>query len=226
MKNTIFVSFCLVLFSMLMGAHMLFREGLNPTGRLEARIERLSKERQAAEFRELLAAHELAEFQQYVATLLPDAMKSRPEDERFQLRQLASVVGDKGAALEIERASGIFEKAKIAFREKRFEESNRLFQSLIKNHPASVHVGEAYFLLAEGHYQMKEYDSAVTGIERMIELFPENELTGFALLRLGHIFELQERLEDAGEIYRAVLSNFKQPALVKQASSSLKAVAL
>jgi hypothetical protein len=60
----------------------------------------------------------------------------------------------------------------------------------------------------------------------MVTVYPENELTGYALMRLGKIFEIQNRLEDAGDIYRAVLANFKQPALQKQASANLKAVEL
>ena len=97
---------------------------------------------------------------------------------------------------------------------------------MIDRYPESLHVAEAHFLLAEGQYRLKEYDSSVATIEKMVDLFPENELTGFALLRLGSVFEKQDRLEDASDIYQAVLGNFKQTDLVHQAQASLKAVKL
>jgi TolA-binding protein len=228
MKNSVFVAFCLVIVSALVSAHALFRQTLSPVKRLEKEVVHLEKERREAEFKARLVAHQLADYQQHVATLLPDAMRGRSDQGNYPLRQLASVIGAGSAddTLEIERASGLMEKAKAAFRSKNFEVANNLLQKLIDRFPDSVHVPEANFLLSEGQFQLKDYEASVATIERMIDLFPENELTGFALLRLGSIFEMQERLEDAGDIYRAVISNFNRPDLVKQASSSLKAVAL
>ena len=60
----------------------------------------------------------------------------------------------------------------------------------------------------------------------MIRLYPESELTGFALLRLGKIYEGRDRIEDAAEIYRSVAFNFTQAELKRQAEASLKAVEL
>jgi TolA-binding protein len=226
MKTSHFVSFCLLIVSGLISFHALFKESLNPVDQLKGRVEILKKERESAELRAQLAQHELADYQQHVATLLPDAIKGRSPESAYPLRQLASVLGESGEMIAIERASGLFERAKTAFRERRFEDAAKLFQRLIEKHPASVHVAESYFLLAESCYQLKDFEGAIEQIEQMVSLFPENELTGFALLRLGVIYEAQDRLEDAGDIYRAVLANFKQDALVKQADASLKAVAL
>jgi len=139
---------------------------------------------------------------------------------------LASVAQPKTDLLDIERASGIFENAKTAFREKDFEESSSLFSRLVEHYPSSAHLPEAQFLLAESQYQLKEYGLSAAAIEKMVDVYPENELTGFALLRLGKIFEAQNRIEDAGDIYRAVIANFKQPELIRQAGLSLKAVDL
>lgn len=206
--------------------HVFFEDSLSPVDRLKEQLALVEKQRQEANFRALLLADQLAEYRQHVATLIPDVMKGMNEQEAYPLRQLASVSSGGGDVIRIERASGIFEKAKVAFRDKDFEKSNQLLASLIARYPDSVHIAEAHFLLAEGQYQLKDYSAAINTIEKMVDLFPENELTGFALLRLGHIYELQDRVEDAGDIYKAVLANFKQPDLVKQARMSLKAVAL
>jgi TolA-binding protein len=60
----------------------------------------------------------------------------------------------------------------------------------------------------------------------MISLYPENDLTGFALIRLGKIYENQERLEDAIDVYKAVLKSYPKVTLQKQAQACLKAVQL
>lgn len=231
MKTQVFVSFCALIAAMILAIHGLVRDNRAPVEKLKEQLANLEKERQKAELRSQLMAYEIADYQTRVATLLPPGAHhggdEAPGDaEQFSLRQLASVVTTGGDSIHIERASGLFEKAKTAFREKDFEGSNEILKSLIRKYPESAHVPSAYFLLAEGYYQRKEYSESVLNIERMIEIFPENELTGFALLRLGHIFEVQDRLEDAGDIYKSILANFKQPELVKQAHASLKAVTL
>lgn len=226
MKNSTFLAFALILFSAFMSAYGFLRADLSPERRLQSRLAQVSREKEDAEFRAQLAAHQLADYQQHIATLLPDAIKGKTPQESYPLRQLASVVGSGGDALKIERASSQFERAKEAFRNKLFEDSNQMFAKLIEQYPESVHMVESHFLLLEGQFQLGEYEAAIDTTETMIRAFPESELTGFALLRLGRIFEIQDRLEDATEIYRAVLGNYQEPQLVDQAQTALKAVRL
>jgi TolA-binding protein len=228
MKSSHFIAFMMFLFSGLVTLHALMREGVSPVPRLAARIERSEEEKAQAEFRAELARHELAEFQQQVATLLPQAVKGSGEGPaNYPLRQLASVVGvGREESLKIERASGQMEKAKASFREGLFEDAAESFNEIIETYPESMHVPEAEFLLAESQFQLKDFEASIVTIERMIELFPESELTGYALLRLGKIFEKQDRLEDAADVYRSVLNNFKDSKLTEQAKEQLKAVAL
>lgn len=228
MKNSQFVAFMMFLFSGLVALHGLVRDGLSPVPRLEAKIERIEREKAQAELRASLTAHELHDFQQHVATLIPGAVKGSPADPaNYPLRRLASVVGTgRTEALQIERASGLMEKAKASFREQLFEQAAATLSEIIENYPESQHVSEAHFLLAEAQFQSQEYEASVETIEQMVKLFPESELTGFALLRLGRVFETQDRLEDAADVYRAVLNNFKDERLLNQARLQLKAVAL
>lgn len=227
MKNSAFLAFVLLVFAGLVAAHALIRETVSPAKVLSERLARVEKEKKEAELRERLATYQLLDFQQQVATLIPNALpKGKWDDpESYPLRRLASVVTSTDE-LVIERASGLFERAKKAFRDKKYGEANRLLENLIEDYPQSTHVIESHFLLAEGQFQLKEYEASIATVEKMVSVFPDSELTGFALLRLGRIFEVQERFEDAADIYRAVLANFNGAELVKQAQSSLKAVEL
>jgi len=226
MKTPIFVSFCALTVALILALHGLLRDNHAPLEELKAQMAVVEKELGRAELRAQLLQHEIADYQNRVATLLPEMVVEFADPASYPLRQLASVIADPGDTIVIERASGLFEKAKTAFREQDFEGANQHLKSLLAKHPESLHVPSAYFLLAEGHFQLKEYADSVGNVERLIESYPENELTGFALLRLGHIFEVQDRLEDASDVYKSVLANFKQPVLLKQAHVSLKAVTL
>lgn len=225
MKNAWFLSFILVLVTAYVALNGWLHQKMSPVTRLQKQLAIVERDRKISDFRQQLAAHQLADYQQHVATLMPQALEGKGLEEGYPLRQLASVITSSDS-IQIERAGSLFEKAKKSFREKLFEESNAMLVELITKYPDSVHVVEAHFLLSEGHYQLGELESSVETIEKMISLFPDSELTGFALLRLGRVFEKQDRLEDAADVYRAVLSNFKQNEITKQAQVSLRAVAL
>ena len=53
-----------------------------------------------------------------------------------------------------------------------------------------------------------------------------HELTGFALIRLGRIYEMQNRNEEAVDIYKTVLRSYPQRDVASQAKASLKGVEL
>jgi TolA-binding protein len=226
----------MILFSGLVTLHALVRESLSPVLQLQNKINQMAHEKAQAEFRAELAASTLAEYQQHVATLIPGAArvpaaaKGAPHETELQnypLRQLASVVGlDRGEKLIIERATGHMEKGKAAFRAGLFDEASVAFTEVIEKFPDSIHLAEAHFLLVESQFQIKNYEAAIETVEHMVEIFPESEMTGYSLLRLGKIYEIQDRLEDAADIYRAVIGNFKEEKLREQAQRLLKAVAL
>jgi TolA-binding protein len=73
---------------------------------------------------------------------------------------------------------------------------------------------------------MKDFEACIEVIDGMMDLYPDSDLTGFAILRLGKIYENQDRIEDAIEMYKAVLKNYTDKSLVQQAQANLKAVAL
>lgn len=228
MKKGVFLAYCLILGGLFTHVHLYARYKFSGIEQARARIDELQRDVERERFRAELASHELADYRGHVATLLPGALRDSKDNEtRYRLRDLASVVqAQDGDRLALERATGVFEKAKERFRSGAFEESAELFVRLIENFPESRHVPEAHFLLAESRFQAKEYDLCLATIESMMALFPESELTGFALLRLGKIYEYQDRLEDAVEVYRAVLSSYRDQPLLTQARLSLKAVEL
>ena len=80
------------------------------------------------------------------------------------------------------------------------------------------------FLLAEGHFKLQQYDDCLQVANKMIELFPESELTGYAMVHLGQIYELNNRHEDAIGIYKTVMKSFPNRDLGVVARNALEKV--
>ena len=228
MKNSVFLVFSLMLTLVFSLTYTFMRYRFSGVEELQLRVSHLQKKLEHEELKSQLVGQQLNEYREQIATLVPEAQeKATDQKDSYQLRVLASVVSAPNSDfLKLERATGLFERGKDAFRKGDHEKSAGIFKDLIEKYPESVHVPESFFLMAESQYQLREFDVCVDTVESMITLFPDSDLTGFALLRLAKIFETQDRLEDAVEIYRTVLASYHDNQLIQQANSNLKAVEL
>jgi len=168
------------------------------------------------------------EFRQQVALLMPGALKENETgEEGYAVRSLASVATPgnsdvvRGAIVKT-----LFERGKEHFRNKRYDEACRIFQTVMDRYSYSPFVIESLFLLAESRFQQNELEEATRLIQQMVEQFPQAELTGFAMVRLGKVFEMQSRNDDAVEIYKTVIRSFPQRDVASQAKLSLKGMEL
>lgn len=109
-------------------------------------------------------------------------------------------------------------KAKEQFRERNWPRSIELLRSLIEQYPSSPYLVEAHFLLAESFYLSGLQEQCLDVIYSMMEMFPQSELTGYIMLRMGQIFNSRKRTIEAEEVYSAVTEQFpRSPALLEQA---------
>src|SRR5690606_34197364 len=99
--------------------------------------------------------------------------------------------------LSLSRAARVFENGKAAFRDKKYEQAAEQFRTVIQRHAYSAHVPEALFLLVESTFVLREFDECVRAANKLLDIYPDNELTGYALLRLGKVYEFQDRHEEA-----------------------------
>lgn len=204
------------------------REHFNPLDAFKEKVSHLEKRVKEERFNHLLTSYEFQDFRAYVGTILPSAIKQKGEGERsYPLRTLASVVQKHtNENLALSKAKSVFEEGKGLFRQKKYDAAIASFLILIKKHPYSAFVPEAMFLLVESNFVVRRYDQCIEYANKMLDIYPESELTGYALLRLGKIFEFQERYEDAGEIYKTVIRSFPNRDLASLASGQLRAVEL
>jgi TolA-binding protein len=228
MNTNLFVVFILSLTCGMTYFYAELREYFNPLDQYKEKVVHLEEKVKEERFRHLLTSYEFQDFRVYVATLLPKAIEEKgPGEKSYQLRGLASVV-QKGSneKLAITRSKVIFEDGKKQFREKNYDIASMKFREILKDHPYSPYVPESLFLLVEINFMTRKYDQCVSYANKLLDLYPENELTGFAMLRLGKVYELQDRQDDAVEIYKTVIKVFPSREIASLASESLRSVEL
>lgn len=227
MKRTTFLSFILILTAGWMQFYASVRETYNGKSELEQKIASLTKKSEMREIEIALEKEQFLEFRQNVASLMPEVLRENGlGEEGYPYRSLASTI-TKGESEQIKKAIAktLFESGKTHFREKKYAKAIRSFKQVIEKFGFSTYVAESYFLIAESHFQENELEECTSTIQHMVELFPNHELTGFALIRLGRIYEVQNRSEEAVDIYKTVLRSYPQRDVASQAKSSLRGLA-
>lgn len=228
MKNNLFLSFCLLLIAGVVYSNHVFVSYFNRPEIYIAQTNELKDQVLREKFKHDLTTNDFLEFRQYVATLLPEAIEKKGQGEAsYQLRSLASVVqNQKSESLVEMKARVLFEKGKTLFRDKNYIEANKVFAKLLKDHPYSAHVPEAMFFAVEGYYHAQEFDKVIDIVNKMVDVHPELEITGYALLRAAKVYELQDRHDEAILFYETVLRTFPQRAIAGTAENALRAIQL
>lgn len=217
-----FVSFVLVITTGIFQAFLVFKNHFNGYDLLAKKNQIVELKFKQSRLKQKVAEYQLQYFRQEVAAIMPDFMQAKGyKEEQYPLRTLSSVLKKPSEQIDQALGKSTFLQAKRLFKQRQFEEAQRIFVKFIELHSYSVHIAEAHFLLAESYYQMDLLDDAVRTIEEMVKVFPSNDLTGLALIRLGSIFKNQERTDEATILFKTVLQTFTHPQVVSQAKRSL-----
>lgn len=122
------------------------------------------------------------------------------------LRSPASV-----PSLEIQ-SDRLMATAKKHFAGQNYHETILALKEVIQKYPASKDIIEAHFLMAESLYVSGQTESCLDMVDQMMQRYPESELTGFIMLRMGQILEKKKRKSEADEVYQAIIRGFPASA--------------
>ena len=205
-QNFLFVSFCLILVMGLMQSYSLFQAHFSPHWENVRKISQLQKQLEEKNLRIAELENQMYDFQQEVAAQLPALQKMQKTPKTFQLRSLASVTQKP---IEVFEMSGpLSERARAEFRRGEFKNSAASFSSLIQKFPTSPQVIQAHFFWAESLFMAGQQQECLDVIDQMMQQFPDHELTGFIMLRMGQILQTRNRTEEAAEVFRTVRVKF------------------
>ncbi len=218
--NQFFFMFCLSLTTGIMWAYMEFATYFNSGWESKREAKNLQQKLEDSEFRFSLLQHQMKDLEQTVVAEIPKEKLKKSETIRdlgLNLRAPASIQ-------HLDFSSVLLEKGKSYFSLGKYEVAGREFEKLKNQYPSSAFQIQARFFLAESLYLQREFKKCTEVIDEMVLQFPEHELTGFILLRLGQISEHNNQVEEAQEIYRTVATNFSQKPLKEQALTLLKSL--
>ncbi|MGZ6469512.1 MAG: tetratricopeptide repeat protein [Bdellovibrio sp.] len=182
----------------------------------EKNIARLHDQIDKEKLNNSLLTYQLKDFQQTVAQVFPNENKLQ---KNYNLRSLASVMRTPASIEGLDLSGVYYEKAKKSFTEGNYDKAVQEFYDLLDKYPISKHSIEAHFFIAESYYLKKDFRSSLAEIDKMVMQYPQHDLTGFILLRMGQISELNNQTEEASEIYKTVLNHFENETLKKQAKT-------
>jgi TolA-binding protein len=193
------------------------REHFSPTQLYKIKLTQAENEVVREQMKVQMALAQLQDYQVSVAQVLPESLPRGNDSVSFQVRSIASV--NTQSLNGLDTSSVLLERGKSLFRDQKYPEAQQAFQELIKKHPSSPSLVQAYFFKAESYFLTGEYAECLDVVEKMLQHYPSHELTGFILLRQGQIFALRDRGAEALEVFRLVRENFKSNKdLVQQAS--------
>lgn len=171
------------------------------------RVENMERELASLNQEKAKLAYQFEDFRQNAAIHWPEARK---RDYRWP------------ASITVDLSTSLYEKGRHLFQEKKWDESLQVFTKLITDFPYSKWVTEAQYYSCEINFQVRDLKATSECVGQMVEMFPENTLTGFQLMRLGQVHEINGQNTEAAEIYRIVQTQFKEPILKTQSTESIK----
>ncbi len=219
--NTIFLVFSLSIAVGMLGVYSLFLQHFDGSDVYQKNIVQLRDQVERERLNNSLLTYQIKDFQQSVAQLLPDQKKLQGN---YELQNLASVVRLPANDVGLELSSVIYEKGKKHFNKSSYDAAIREFYKLLDKYPLSSHAVEARFFIAESYFLKGDFRNSLASIDQMVTHFPQHDLTGFILLRMGQISEYNNQTDEASEIYQTVMKNFSNKTLQEQAKKLAQGV--
>lgn len=194
-----------------------FTEYFNQGKEYQVQVHQLESRIEKEEFKNTLLQNQLIDFQQSVAVALPADAEIKNEIANYELKNFADGVRVPASTAQLDLSGMIFEKGKKLFKEQKYDKSIKEFRKVLDDYPLSRYKVESHFFMAEAYFLQKDYKNSLDLIDQMVQQYPDNDLTGFIMLRMGQISELNNRLEEAAEVYKTVQVHFKNDQLRDQA---------
>ena len=109
-----------------------------------------------------------------------------------------------------------------------YQSANKTLSELLDKYPYAGYMEEASFLLAKGLFYEEQFNRSEQVIERLQEYDPRSrsKWLGYSLLIMGKIHEQRGEKDDSIRLYRKVITEFSDKALVDEAEDILMEVSL
>ncbi len=223
-SNSLFVIVCLSITVGLLWGYNEFTNYFNQGKEYQVQVHQLRQQVEREEFKNALLQNQLTDFKQSVAAVLPPNSEIKNDIAGYEMKNFASALRVPASEAQIDLSGLVFEKGKKFFKEQKYEKAIKEFRKVLDEYPLSRYKVESHFFITEGYFLQKDYKNSLDLIDQMLQQYPDNDLTGFVMLRMGQISELNNRLEEASEVYKTVQTHFKNDQLRAQARKLFEGV--
>lgn len=219
--NLLFISFCLGLLAILVEVNSYFQGYFSDSKEYLKISQQLQIENERERLKTALVKNQLHDFEQDIARVLPTDQLRITNSKDYQLKMLASSVRLPASAEGVDLSSVLMEKGKSELKKEQYSSAAKVFQEVIQKYPISSQVVEAHFLLGESYFQSGKFDECLDVVYEMMNHFPQNEMTGYLMLRNAQILANRKRAAEAAELYRVVIRQFSSSEGLRQQAEKL-----
>lgn len=127
-------------------------------------------------------------------------------------------------ATSTESNPAIEQQYQVAFSELkagRFNESARLFEDFIQQHPNHELTDNSYYWLGESYYVTRNYPLALAAFQNLEQKFPLSSKLADSLLKIGYTYHELEDYQQAEQALNKVVSSFPNESVARLAQNRL-----
>lgn len=212
-----FLVFMMILFVGVTQAFLFFKGHFSGAEAYKEQVHLLSEQLQQEKTKSYAVLFEAERMRQEVATLLPNRTQ---DTSSYEVRKLASAL-QASEGFEVRKPSRLLQDGKSHFSKGDYNRAILTFRKLIERFPESPETIEAYFLTVEALFQIQSTEDCIDTVEQMVALFPESELTGFAMLRVATVFKERKMEDDAVQVVQTVKEHFGYHQELREQSDRL-----
>lgn len=224
--RSFFLVYCLFLTNLWMLGYASFVRHFQSGQEMKHHIGILKSQVSRSQFEKRVLDHQLLDLQQTVAEVLPNLQTMIAKQWSSRALGLSDRLRKPASIKPVNLSDFYFEKGKKYFSEGKFKSAQKEFLRVQEQFPTSDRVVESTFLILESAFLQKDYKRTVDVAESMVQQFPVNLLTGYALIRLAQVSEINNQFEEAAVLYKIVRENFQDKKLQSQARALEKRIGI
>ncbi len=116
----------------------------------------------------------------------------------------------------------LYQQGLDLIQKKKFRDAERTLKTYIDRHPHGNRIANAYFWIGECEYNMKHYEEAILGYQKVISSYPKSNKVAAALLKQGLAFVRLGDSESAKIVLKNLLKKYPKSEQARVARRQLK----
>jgi tol-pal system protein YbgF len=116
----------------------------------------------------------------------------------------------------------LYQQALDLIQRKKFRDAEKTLKTYIDRHPHGKRIANAYFWIGECEYNIKHYEEAILGYQKVISSYPKSNKVAAALLKQGLAFVRLGDRESAKIVLRNLIKKYPKSPQAKVARKQLE----